>query len=172
VTTILDRQAELHPFAGPSHWNDPDMLEVGNGSLSESEGRAHFALWAMLAAPLMAGNDLRTMADEVRAILTAPEIVALDQDRRGAQGRRVRHDMNGDVWVRELDAPGTRAVAILNRGSSENEMRVGLDELGLAPDARVRVRDLWQRSDVGECRREIVTTVSAHSAAVLSLTTY
>src|SRR3989442_14409521 len=104
VTTILDRQAGLHPYSGPDHWNDPDMLEVGNG-LTASEDRAHFALWAMLAAPLMAGNDLRQMSDGVRAILTATEIVAIDQDALGIQARRVRREEETEVWVRALAGP-------------------------------------------------------------------
>src|SRR5207302_4478070 len=90
VMAILDRQADLHRFSGPDHWNDPDMLEVGNGELTIDESRAHFALWAILAAPLMAGNDLRDMPDEVRGAITAPEIIAIDQDPLGRQGAASR----------------------------------------------------------------------------------
>ena len=171
VTTILDRQADLHAYSGPDHWNDPDMLEVGNG-LSPSEDRAHFALWAMLAAPLMAGNDLRQMSDDVRAILTAPEIVAIDQDARGMQARRMRSDGEIDIWVRGLVDARTFAIALLNRGPQERELRVGLDGLGFAATDVVRVRDLWRRSDVGERRGEVVVTVASHGAAVLRVERY
>jgi alpha-galactosidase len=171
VTTILDRQADLHPYSGPDHWNDPDMLEVGNG-LSASEDRAHFALWAMLAAPLMAGNDLRQMSDEVRAILTAPEIVAIDQDARGMQARRVQREDGVEAWVRRLAGAGTVGIALLNRGRQDQELRVALDGLGFAATDVVRVRDLWRRSDIGELRGEIVTTVAPHSAAVLRVEPY
>jgi len=169
ILTILDRQADLHRFAGPDHWNDPDMLEVGNGHLTVAQSRAHFAMWSMLAAPLMAGNDLRTMTDEVRAILTAPEIVAVDQDARGTQGRRIRREGDVDIWTRELAGDGRCAIAVLNRGSADHEVRVSLAELGIEPRTHVRVRDLWQRTDVEEVRREIVIATSPISATVLGI---
>jgi alpha-galactosidase len=171
VASILDRQVDLHSYSGPDHWNDPDMLEVGNG-MTASEDHAHFALWAMLAAPLMAGNDLRTMSDEVRSVLTAPEIVAIDQDARGVQARRIRGDGEGDVWIRELAGSRAYAVALLNRGSQARELRIGLDELGFAGRERVQVRDLWQRSDVGKRHGEVVAKVALHSAAVLRIAAY
>ena len=167
VTTILDRQAELHPFAGPDHWNDPDMLEIGNGELSAAESRAHFALWAMLAAPLMAGNDLRTMADDVRGILTAPEILAVDQDRLGRQARRVRSDGDAEVWSRPLAGRGRWAVALLNRGTASREIRVGREDLGVA--AFSAARDLWQRADLRVARDEVIVAVAPHDAATLSI---
>jgi len=166
IVTILDRQAELHPFAGPDHWNDPDMLEVGNGELTGDQSRAHFAMWAMLAAPLMAGNDLRTMTDEVREILIAPEIVAIDQDSLGKQGRRIRRDGDTEIWIREL-AAGHRVVAAFNRGFDHREVWISLEELGIEPRTDVRVRDLWQRTDVRVIRREIVAATNPVSATVL-----
>ena len=166
IVTILDRQAELHPFAGPDHWNDPDMLEVGNGELTRDQSRAHFAMWSMLAAPLMAGNDLRTMTDEVREILIAPEVVAIDQDSLGKQGQRIRRDGDTEIWIREL-AAGHRVVAAFNRGFDHREVRISLEELGIEPRTDVRVRDLWQRTDVGETRREIVIATRPVSATVL-----
>jgi len=171
VTKILDRQADLHSYSGPGHWNDPDMLEVGNG-LTASEDRTHFALWAMLAAPLMAGNDLRQMSEDVRAILTATEIVAIDQDARGMQARRIRRDEDVEVWVRGLASTQTFAVALLNLGSEDRELHARLDEVGFAATDLVRVRDLWLRSDLGERRHELVTTVPSHSAAVLRVSAY
>jgi alpha-galactosidase len=169
ILTILDRQAELHPFAGADHWNDPDMLEVGNGELTSGQSRAHFALWSVLAAPLMAGNDLRNMTEDVRETLTAPEIIGVDQDPLGKQGRRVRRDGEIEVWVRDL-ADGRRAIALLNSGSRDQEVRIPLAEIGIEPRANVRLRDLWRRADVGEARREIVSATSANSATVLGIT--
>jgi alpha-galactosidase len=169
IVTIIDRQAGLHPFAGSDHWNDPDMLEIGNGDLTSGQARAHFALWSMLAAPLMAGNDLRTMSDEVREILTAPELIGVDQDPGAMQGRRIRRDGDLDIWLRKL-ADGRSAIAILNRGSNDQETRIALAEIGVEPRANVRVRDLWQRTDVGEARREVVAATSANSATVLGVT--
>jgi alpha-galactosidase len=168
VLTILDRQAPLHPFAGPGHWNDPDMLEVGNGELTAEQNRAHFALWSMLAAPLMAGNDLRTMTAEVREILTAPEIVAIDQDAAGKQGRRVRSDGDLQIWSRDLGSRGC-AIAALNRGDASREARVGFEEIGLDARADVKVRDLWQRADIGNARGELLIRASPNSAAVLTV---
>jgi alpha-galactosidase len=167
VTTILDRQAELHPFAGPDHWNDPDMLEIGNGDLSAAESRAHFALWAMLAAPLMAGNDLRTMTDDVRAILTAPEVVAVNQDRLGRQAQRARSDRDAEVWTRPLARTGRWAVALLNRGQAPREIRIAREDLGVA--ALGSARDLWERTDFRISRAEVVVTVAPHDAAILSI---
>jgi alpha-galactosidase len=169
ILTILDCQSELSSFAGPDHWNDPDMLEVGNGDLTPDQSRAHFALWSMLAAPLMAGNDLRTMADEVREILIAPEIVALDQDRGGRQGRRIRRDGDIDIWIRGLAAEGHYAIALLNRGTAAREVRIPLAEIGVEPRTHLHVRDLWQRTDLGEARREIVAATTPHSATVLGI---
>ena len=172
IMTILGRQSALHPYAGPGHWNDPDMLEVANGELSAGESRAHFALWAMLAAPLIAGNDLRAMSDDTVAILTAPEIVALDQDRLGRQGRRLRSDGEVEVWVRELAGARTVAIALLNRAAVAREIRVQPAELGFGPRGDVRIRDLWRRADLADRIGEIIATVEPHSAAVLGIAPY
>jgi alpha-galactosidase len=99
---ILDQQVGLESFAGPGHWNDPDMLEVGNGGMTTAEYRAHFSLWAILAAPLIAGDDLRDMNPEIREILTHKEVIAVDQDAAGGQGRRVRKSENLEVWSKSL----------------------------------------------------------------------
>ena len=164
LTDILDRQADLHVFAGPDHWNDPDMLEIGNGELTASESRAHFALWAILAAPLMAGNDLRAMSAEVREILTAPEVVAVNQDARGSQGRRLRADADAEVWIRELSGARRYAIALLNRGSAAREIHTAFADLGITGAARVR--DLWERAGADTRRDAIATTVAAHDAAL------
>ncbi|HEV2867224.1 MAG TPA: alpha-galactosidase, partial [Allosphingosinicella sp.] len=114
---IADRNEPLWPFASPGHWNDPDMLEVGNGGMSESEYRAHFSLWAIMAAPLIAGNDVANMDAATRAILLNREVIAVDQDPLGVQGRRVRDDGEQELWVKPL-AGGARAVLFLNRGTA------------------------------------------------------
>jgi alpha-galactosidase len=171
IVTILDRQAELHSFAGPDHWNDPDMLEVGNGELSLDESRAHFALWAMLAAPLMAGNDLRTMPDDVRDILVAPEIIAVDQDGLGRQARRSAHAARHDLWLREL-ASGERAIALFNRDTVAQTIGVALADLGFEPQQRVRVRDLWERADRRPSTGELIISAAPHSATVLRIAPY
>jgi alpha-galactosidase len=168
VLNILDQMAELAPFAGPGHWNDPDMLEVGNGGMSEGEYRAHFSLWAMLAAPLIAGNDLAAMSPATRAILTNREVIAVDQDALGQSGRRVV--MNGDqeVWAKVLK-DGTRAVALLNRGTAPQRIAVRWEELGYPPQLPAQVRDLWLGQDLPQARGSFAAEVAPHGVVMVSL---
>jgi alpha-galactosidase len=116
IYTILEQQDGLARYAGPGHWNDPDMLEVGNGKLSLAENRAHFTMWAMLAAPLLAGNDLPHMKPEINAILTNRDVIAIDQDPLGKQARHAYSVGEVEVWTRELK-DGAIAIAILDAGS-------------------------------------------------------
>jgi len=169
VMSILDRQADLHSYAGPDHWNDPDMLEVGNGGMSEDEQRAHFSLWAVIAAPLMAGNDVRAMTASTCAVLTAPEVIAVDQDALGRQGRRVGQGPTTEVWAREL-ASGARAVALLNRGDTPATIVAHWIELGIDPARKAMVRDLWGRIDRGAFDDGYEASVAPHSAALVSVT--
>ncbi len=113
VLQILDMREDIRKYAGPDHWNDPDMMEIGNG-MTVNEDRAHFSLWAMMAAPLIAGNDLRNMSPETIAILTNKEVIAIDQDSLGVQGFKHIDDENFEVWVKPL-AKGDLAVCFLNR---------------------------------------------------------
>ncbi len=118
---ILDAQTELWEYAGPGHWNDPDMLEVGNPGLSVGESRAHFSLWCMLAAPLMAGNDLRTMPAEIREILTNKEVIAVNQDPLGHQAVKYRDYRALEVWRKQLADDGM-AYVLLNRSDKPMEV--------------------------------------------------
>jgi len=126
----------LWQFAGPGHWNDPDMLQVGNlkgldEDRKEIGDRAHFSLWCILAAPLMAGNDLRTMSDKVRKVITAPELIAVNQDVRGIQGYKVFDDGDCEVYNKPL-SDGTTAVLLLNKGRKEADITVHWDKIGLS----------------------------------------
>jgi alpha-galactosidase len=146
--TILSQQEGLERYAGPGHWNDPDMLEVGNGKLSLAENRAHFSMWAMLAAPLLAGNDLPNMKPEIKAILTNRDVIAIDQDKLGKQASRVYSEGEVDVWVRHLSG-GAVAVAVLNAGSdrySTHPFHLDLAKLGL--HGAQKGKDLWTGKDV------------------------
>ncbi|MGD0734919.1 MAG: glycoside hydrolase family 27 protein [Terracidiphilus sp.] len=116
IYDLLEQQAGLARYAGPGHWNDPDMLEVGNGKLSLAENRSHFSMWAMLAAPLLAGNDLPHMKPEIKSILTNRDVIAIDQDPLGRQAIHAYSIGEVEVWVRELK-DGAMAIAILNAGS-------------------------------------------------------
>jgi alpha-galactosidase len=134
IYAIVSQQEGLEKYAGPGHWNDPDMLEVGNGKLTLAENRTHFSMWAMLAAPLLAGNDLPNMKPEIKAILTNRDVIAIDQDRLGKQGARVYSDGEVDVWSRHL-AGGALAIAVVNAGSdrySTHPFHLNLRKLGLA----------------------------------------
>jgi len=134
----------LWQFAGPGRWNDPDMLEVGNLP-SDRENRTHFALWCILAAPLMAGNDLRSMTDSTRDVLIAEEVIKVDQDPRGVQGYKVYDDGDHEVYNKPL-SDGTTAVLLLNKGDNNADITVSWDQIGLKGSQRVR--DLWQRKDL------------------------
>jgi alpha-galactosidase len=143
VYSILNEQAGLAKYAGPGHWNDPDMLEVGNGRLTMAENRTHFSMWAMLAAPLLAGNDLPNMKPEVKAILTNRDVIAIDQDRLGHEATRAYSEGEVDVWMRHLEG-GALAIAVVNAGSerySTHPFHLDLARLGL--HGPLKAKNLW-----------------------------
>ena len=168
VVHILDLVDGIESYAGPGHWNDPDMLEVGNGKLTPDETRAHFAMWAILAAPLIAGNDLRSMDADTRAILTDKEILAIDQDPLGVQGRRVAKDGDREVWARELKG-GYRAAALLNRAAMAQSITVRWEDLGYPATLKAQVRDLWQHKDLGSMTGFFTATVAPHAAVIVTV---
>lgn len=167
VLQVLDRQAGLARFAGPGAWNDPDMLEVGDGRMSLDEQRAHFALWAVLAAPLVAGNDIRSMSPAVRAILADPEVIAIDQDGAGRAGERVRRFGDIDIWARPL-ADGGTAVALLNRGA--RPLKISVDPAMLGLTARPYcVRDVSDHAERGAFNLRFTDEVQPHAVRLLRL---
>lgn len=166
VTNLLDQQVGLEKYSGPGGWNDPDMLEVGNGSMTKGEYRAHFSLWCLLAAPLIAGNDLRSMNSDVIGILTNKEVIAVNQDSLGIQGNRVRDDGNFEVWSKLLK-DSSRAVILFNRSTSEKRMSVDCQEVGFENDALLLVRDLWQHKDVGYFKDYYSANVPSHDVVML-----
>ena len=138
----------LWQFAGPGHWNDPDMLQVGNLK-SDIENKAHFSLWCILAAPLMAGNDLRSMSDSVKNVLTAPEVIRVNQDARGIQGYKVYDSGDQEIYNKPLQ-DGTTAVLLLNKDSRAVDITISWHQIGLSGSQKVR--DLWARKDLGYYR--------------------
>src|ERR1700690_1179930 len=144
VYAILEQQDGLAKYAGPGHWNDPDMLEVGNGKLSLAENRSHFSMWAMLASPLLAGNDLPNMSPEIHDILTNKEVIAIDQDRLGRQGSRAYTEGEVEVWTRHL-AGGALAIAVINCADNSrfatHPFHLSLSKLGL--HGPQKGKDLW-----------------------------
>jgi alpha-galactosidase len=134
-------QAGLAKYAGPGHWNDPDMLEVGNGHMSNEEYRTHMSLWALLAAPLLAGNDLSKMTPETKSILMNKAVIAIDQDKLGVQGDRVSQNGDLEIWVKPLSGGG-KAVGLFNRGTNAAEMTVTLSDLGVKARERAAAPEI------------------------------
>ena len=165
---ILDLQAGLESYAGPGHWNDPDMLEVGNGGMTTTEYRSHFSLWCILAAPLIAGNDIRTMSPEIADILKNKEVIAVDQDPLGSQGRRVKREGDVEVWAKQL-ADGGRAVALLNRGATEAKISVSWSDIGYPDYLPASVRDLWALKDIGKVTGIFSAPVASHGVVMVRI---
>ena len=166
MLTNLDISAQHSTIAGPGAWNDPDMLEVGNGGMTDAEYRAHFSLWAIMAAPLMAGNDVRTMSAATKTILQNPEVIAIDQDSLGAQGVIVWEPApDVQVWSKKLRDGGI-AIVLLNRSSTATKISANFWRAGLHVDS-ARVRDLWTHADLGKFKSDYATTVSGHAVVML-----
>ena len=169
MTNILDLQAERWRHSSPNAWNDPDMLEVGNGGMTSTEYESHFSLWAMLAAPLVAGNDLSTMDADTRRILTNRDVIAVDQDPLGQQGRRIWKQGEQEIWARPLKG-GEHAVVLFNRGKAPAEMKVSWDQLNLPPGLKARVKDLWSKKVTTQVRGSHGGTVAPHGVLMVRIT--
>jgi len=167
-TKILDLQVGLESYAGPGHWNDPDMLEVGNGELTVDENKAHFSLWCMLAAPLMLGNDIRKATPQTMEILLNKEIIAVNQDPLGKQGVKVRDDGDLEVWSKVLQ-DGSRAVILFNRSDMEVNIGVLWTEIGYPEHLNAKVRDLWRKKDLGSSNGAYAADVPSHGVVMLKI---
>ena len=159
-------QNGLEKYAGPGHWNDPDMLEVGNGGMSEDEYRTHMSLWCILAAPLMAGNDLSQMTPYTVELLTNPEVIAVDQDALGKQGYRVTQEGPFDVWMKPM-ADGSKVVGLFNRQRNTEQMTVDFSQIGVSGSATVR--DLWERKDRGTFTDKYSAYVPMHGVVLVRI---
>jgi alpha-galactosidase len=164
VLQILDLQEGLRVHAGPDHWNDADMMEVGNGGMTVNEDRAHFTMWSMLASPLIAGNDIRSMSKETTAILTNKSVIALNQDPLGVQAYRLSGADGVEYWVKPL-ADGDWAVMILNRSKTARAITVDWKTIDLKDDVsgtaaapgvtRFELRDQWNGHSIRNDRRRV-----------------
>ena len=164
----LDISGQHASAARPGAWNDPDMLEVGNGGMTDDEYRAHFSLWAVMAAPLIAGNDVRAMSPATRQILTNAEVIAVDQDSLGVQGTLVSEsNPELQVWMKPLK-DGARAVVLLNRSALQTVISASWWRLRISGPARVR--DLWAHADLGSFTDRFSATVPAHGAVMVRVT--
>jgi alpha-galactosidase len=178
VLQILDQQEGLRKYAGPGHWNDPDMLEVGNG-MTNNEDRAHFSMWCMLAAPLILGNDIRHMSEATREILTNKEVIALDQDKEGVEGLRFLRQDGLEFWFKPL-VDGDWAFCILNRTTAPKRYAIDWQKFNLYDEVSKRftnfdsiiynVRDLWAKKDEGNTKKGREVTVPGHDVLLYRLT--
>ncbi len=157
---IAYAQVGLAKFAGPGHWNDPDMLEVGNGGMKPSEYRVHMSLWALLAAPLLAGNDLSKMTSDDKAILMNRDVIAIDQDALGKQAERVWQQGDFSLWRKPLTG-GRYAVGLVNNSWSERDIPLNLAEIGFPSGANVY--DVWAGKDLGRWTGPQSLTMPGHT---------
>jgi len=177
VMQILDKQEGLRQYAGPGHWNDPDMMEVGNG-MPVNEDRAHFSMWSMIAAPLIAGNDVRKMSKETREVLTNKEVVAVNQDKLGVQGFKYTVKDGLETWLKPLDG-GKWAIVFLNRSKEPRAVNFDwsktpiVDELSKAElnaaKTTYKVRNLWTKKDLGNTKKAFKASVPSHDVVMLLL---
>lgn len=170
MLNILDLQAGKETFAGPGYWNDPDMLEVGNGGMTTTEYQSHFSLWAILAAPLIAGNDLANMTPEIRDILTNREVIAVDQDPLGVQGKLIAKNGDSEVYARPLK-DGGRAIVLLNRSKETATISIDWQALGYPADFSLSVRDLWAHKDLPKAKGRFSAPVPSHGVVMIRLGT-
>lgn len=177
VLQILDMQHGLRQYAGPGHWNDPDMLEVGNGQ-SVNQDRAHFTLWCMLAAPLMLGNDIRNMSKETKDILMNKEVIAVNQDKAGIQGFRHLAEDGLEVWFKPLENDDW-AFCILNRTTESKSYTINWNHLDLYDEVAKRftnfdsnvynIRNIWTKQDDGDTRKVRTVTIPGHDVVFYRL---
>ena len=169
MLSIVDRNVAHAAATAPGTYNDPDMLEVGNGGMTDGEYRTHLGMWALMSAPLIAGNDVRSMSDVTRMILSNPDVIAVDQDALGFQTTLAADLANGvQVWSKPLAASGARAVGLLNRGNAATTIKVEWQSINLTPGTAT-VRDLWTRADRGSFQNNYSTIVPAHEMALLEV---
>lgn len=177
VMQILDMQKDLRSYAGPDHWNDPDMLEVGNG-MSVNEDRAHFSMWCMLAAPLIAGNDLSNMSEETKEILTNKEVIAVNQDSLGIQGFKYFEKDGLEIWFKPL-VYDNWAVCFLNRSTKPIEINFQWNNYIVVDSVFnkvvnfktniYKIRDLWLKKDLGTTEKNFYAVIPSHDVIMLRL---
>jgi alpha-galactosidase len=172
ITQIIDQNASLAQYAKPGTWNDPDMLEVGNGGCTIEEYRSHFSMWCIMAAPLIMGNDItnsQKFNQDVKSILLNKEVIAVDQDSGGIQGTRIKSNGGLEVWCKPLGSQNgnAKAVALLNRNSSSSNITVNFTDIGLSGE--VKIRDLWEKADKGKFTNSFSMNVPPHGTGMLKI---
>jgi alpha-galactosidase len=171
IINIIDENANLAQHAKPGAWNDPDMLQIGNGGSTAEEYRTQMSLWSIMAAPLLAGNDIRVMTQETKDILLNTEVIAINQDPAGIQGQRISSSNGLEVWVKPLgssDGP-EKAVALLNRNGSAANITFNFADVGYDAEDNLSIRDLWAHEDRGVFQGSYTMNVPSHGTGVLKL---
>jgi alpha-galactosidase len=174
---IVDLQKGLRKYAGPGHWNDPDMLEVGNG-MSLNEDKVHFSLWCMLAAPLISGNDLRKMSKATNEILINKEAIAINQDKAGMEGFLYKTKDSLEVYVKPLSIDDW-AVCFLNRSHKPIQINYNWKDEGItdtlfdktmnAKEHAYKIRNVWTKSNAGDTQKPLVAILPSHDAIMFRL---
>ena len=177
VLQILDMQNGLRQYAGPGHWNDPDMLEVGNGQ-SVNEDRAHFSMWSMLAAPLILGNDIRSMSQQTKDILMNKEVIAVNQDKLGIQGLKFAAEDGLEFWFKPL-ADNDWAFCVLNRSTTDKQYVIDWQKFNLYDEVSKRftdfdskvytIRNLWTNQNEGDTKKVRPVTIPGHDVVMYRL---
>ncbi|WCJ29155.1 Alpha-galactosidase [Euphorbia peplus] len=164
-----DENDKWASYAGPGGWNDPDMLEVGNGGMSREEYRSHFSIWALAKAPLLIGCDIRSLTNETYEILSNKEVISVNQDKLGVQGKKVRKEGDSEVWAGLLSHRKI-AIVLWNKGSSKATITAYWSDIGLNSTTTVHVRDLWAHSNEGSVKGKISADLDSHACKMLVLT--
>jgi len=169
VINIVDLNEKYYKLAGPGHWNDPDMLEVGNGVLTIEESKSQLTLWSIMASPMLTGSDLRKMSNEIKDLYLNAEMIAVNQDSAGIAGHRLSANNGKEIWTRPLggEDTGVMAVALLNRNKNSETIELKFEDLGLKGD--VTIRDIWQKKDLGIKSGSISAEVPSHGVAFLKI---
>jgi alpha-galactosidase len=172
VLEIIDRMADLCSFAGPGHWNDADMLQIGNGKLSPAEEKLHFSIWAMFSSPLIAGNDIRNMSEETLSILTNREVIAIDQDKLGISAIRWLKSGDLEIWFKPLDR-GEFAFCFINRGmrtiAIDQDLKTTINNQYTIDDS-YGIRDLWKHEITGNTSENLKGNLGPHDVLLIRLT--
>ncbi len=159
-------QTGREKYAGPGHWNDPDMLEIGNGGMNDDEYKVHMSLWCMLSAPLLAGNDIRDMKSDIAAILMNKEVIAIDQDKLGKQAVAIAKEGDTQVWARQL-AGGGHAVGLFNLGDKPAKVTAKWSDIGITGSHSLR--ELWKHEDLGRMTEAYTAEVPSHGVVLIRI---
>lgn len=170
ILRIIDENSQYSKFSGPNGWNDADMLQVGNGNMTIEEYRTHFTMWAMMASPLIAGNDIRNMSSDIRNTLTNKDVIAIDQDPLGIQAKKIAESGTGqEVWIKQLARKNTYAVSVVNRADQDASYTISWQTIGVG-SVKVRVVDVWAKQDRGISTLQYEVKLPVHGTVLLVVT--